>query len=48
MTGTQTPGRASIPGKTLRIDRWWLPQALTAGGLGLFAIYATILSLIHI
>jgi hypothetical protein len=42
MTGTTTPGRAQIPGRTLRTDRWWIAPAVTATVLALFAIYSTI------
>ena len=38
----QCPGRARIAAKTLRRDRWWVPQVVTGGVLALFAIYATI------
>ena len=41
MTGLSAPGRARIAAKSLRTDRWWLPPAVTATVLGLFAIYAT-------
>jgi len=47
MTGVATPGRASIPGRTLRGDRWWVPQAITGAVLGLFAIYATIRAFVN-
>jgi hypothetical protein len=36
------PGRAMIPRRTLRTDRWWLPPFLTAAGLGLFLVYGTV------
>jgi len=38
---TRSSARARIPGRTLRTDRWWLPTALTFGGLLLFIIYST-------
>jgi len=41
-TGVHAPGRARIGARTLRTDRWWLPQLITATVLGLFAIYATV------
>ena len=40
--GVNAPGRAKIAAKTLRGDRWWLPQLVTGTVLGLFAIYATV------
>ncbi|WP_031466129.1 hypothetical protein [Sciscionella sediminilitoris] len=33
-------GRAQLPGKTLRTDRWWLQPTLTVAGLAVFVIYA--------
>src|ERR1700710_1213889 len=41
-TGVHAPGRARIGARTLRTDRWWMPQLLTGVGLALFAIYSTI------
>ena len=40
--GVNAPGRAQIAAKTLRGDRWWLPQLVTGGVLALFAVYATV------
>ena len=40
--GVGSPGRARISARTLRGDRWWLPQLITALVLGGFAIYATV------
>ena len=39
--GLDTPGRARISARTLRVDRWWVQPLVTGGGLLLFAIYAT-------
>ena len=39
--GVNAPGRARIAAKTLRTDRWWLPQLITGAVLALFAVYAT-------
>jgi len=39
--GLDAPGRARISARTLRLDRWWVQPAVTAGVLVLFAIYAT-------
>jgi hypothetical protein len=41
-TGVFSPGRARIPARTLRKDRWWVPTALTVGGLLAFVVYATV------
>jgi hypothetical protein len=41
-TGVNAPGRARIAARTLRTDRWWMPQLITGTVLGLFAIYATL------
>jgi hypothetical protein len=41
-SGVNAPGRARIAARTLRTDRWWMPQLITASVLGLFAIYATV------
>ncbi|MCC3771388.1 hypothetical protein [Streptomyces sp. UNOC14_S4] len=44
---TEAPGgvhhasRAAIPARHLRIDRWWLAPAATAGGLLAFVVYST-------
>jgi hypothetical protein len=40
--GVRTPGRAALPARTLRTDRWWLSPLLTTLGLAAFVIYATI------
>ena len=40
-TGVFSPGRASIPAKTLRTDRWWIEPAITFAVLLSFVIYAT-------
>ena len=46
MTSTQStpsePGRARIPLRTLRTDRWWLGPALTTLGLATFVIYGAV------
>lgn len=36
-----TTKRAAIPERTLRTDRWWLPQLSTAAGLLVFIGYST-------
>nr|WP_026118387.1 hypothetical protein [Nocardiopsis salina] len=43
MTSTSSPptGRARIPRRTLRTDRWWLGPVLTTLGLAAFVFYAT-------
>jgi len=41
-TGVNSAGRARIGARTLRTDRWWMPQLITGVVLGLFAIYATL------
>jgi hypothetical protein len=35
-------GRAAIPARTLRTDRWWLQPAITFGVLFAFVVYSTI------
>jgi len=40
-TGVRSPGRARIPAKTLRQDRWWIYPALTFTVFTAFVIYAT-------
>ena len=39
--GIHAPGRAAIPARHLRTDRWWLPQLTTALGLLAFIGYST-------
>ncbi|MFR9674360.1 hypothetical protein [Streptomyces sp. TR06-5] len=39
--GVGAPGRAAIPRRHLRVDRWWLPPAATAAGLLAFIVYST-------
>ncbi|MCZ4120020.1 hypothetical protein [Streptomyces sp. H39-S7] len=39
--GVHTPGRAAIPTRHLRTDRWWVPPLVTALGLGAFVVYST-------
>ncbi|RAG84631.1 hypothetical protein DN069_15770 [Streptacidiphilus pinicola] len=39
--GVHSPGRAAIAQRHLRLDRWWLPQVMTAAGLLLFIGYST-------
>jgi hypothetical protein len=39
--GVLSPGRAAIPARHLRTDRWWLPPLVTALGLGIFVVYST-------
>lgn len=36
------PGRAVIPARTLRTDRWWIPPLVTAIVLGGFVVYTTV------
>jgi hypothetical protein len=40
--GVGAPGRARIPDRTLRRDRWWLQPALTAAGLTAWLIYGLV------
>jgi hypothetical protein len=40
-TGVAGPGRARIPERTLRNDRWWLAPLITFVVFTLFVIYAT-------
>lgn len=40
-SGTGSPGRATIPERTLRTDRWWLQPLVTFTALTLFIIYST-------
>jgi hypothetical protein len=42
VTGVGHPGRARIPARTLRTDRYWVQPAITFGVLFAFIIYATI------
>nr|WP_042181191.1 hypothetical protein [Kibdelosporangium sp. MJ126-NF4]CTQ96498.1 putative succinate dehydrogenase [membrane anchor subunit] (succinic dehydrogenase) [Kibdelosporangium sp. MJ126-NF4] len=39
--GINAPGRARVPVRNLRTDRWWLPPLLTNLGLATFVLYAT-------
>ena len=41
-TGIGAPGRAAIPGRTLRTDRYWVQPAITFAVLIAFIIYSTI------
>ncbi|MGV0790765.1 hypothetical protein [Mycolicibacterium sp. XJ1819] len=41
-TGVFSPGRAQIPARTLRTDRWWMPTFWTNLGFAAFVIYATV------
>ena len=41
-TGVLAPGRAEIPQRSLRTDKWWLPTFWTDLGLAAFIIYATV------
>ncbi|WP_232376231.1 hypothetical protein [Amycolatopsis aidingensis] len=47
-TGVRAPSRARIGARTLRKDRWWLPPVLTATGLAVFVIYATVRSFMRV
>jgi hypothetical protein len=40
-SGTLAPGRARITQKTLRTDKWWIPNLLTVIGLVAWITYAT-------
>jgi hypothetical protein len=40
--GTQAPGRAAIPERTLRTDRWWQAPLLTFALLSLWVLYAVV------
>jgi len=46
-TGVFSAGRARISARTLRTDRWWLPQVLTVLGLMTFIVYATVRAFIR-
>ncbi|MGH3433190.1 MAG: hypothetical protein ACRDQB_10170 [Thermocrispum sp.] len=46
-TGVHAPPRARLPVPTLRIDRWWVPPALTVAGLMIFVVYATVRAFQH-
>ncbi len=39
--GVHSPGRAAIPARHLRTDRWWLAPAVTVAALVAFIIYST-------
>ncbi|WP_443066357.1 hypothetical protein [Streptomyces sp. NBC_01262] len=39
--GVHAPGRAGIPARHLRTDRWWLPPLATGLGLFAFVVYST-------
>ncbi len=41
-TGAADYGRAAIPARTLRTDRWWLPPLATAVVLGVFIVYTMV------
>ena len=40
--GVGAPGRARIPERTLRRDRWWVQPALTAAGLTAWLLYGLV------
>src|SRR3954463_1631763 len=40
-TGVRSPGRARIPAKTLRQDRWWIYPAVTFTVFTAFIVYST-------
>jgi hypothetical protein len=40
--GVGAPGRARIPDRTLRRDRWWVQPALTAAGLTAWLLYGLV------
>jgi hypothetical protein len=42
VTGVGAPGRARVPARTLRTDRWWLQPLLTFLGLSAFVIYGLV------
>ncbi len=39
LSGVTSPGRAAVPARTLRTDRWWLNPLVTFLGLSVFLIY---------
>ncbi|AEW96317.1 hypothetical protein [Streptantibioticus cattleyicolor] len=39
--GVHAPGRAAVPGRHLRTDRWWLAPAATVAALTAFVAYST-------
>ncbi|MDN4518447.1 hypothetical protein JN086_01540 [Mycolicibacterium austroafricanum] len=41
-TGVFSPGRAQIPQRTLRTDRWWMSPLIINLGFAAFVIYATV------
>ena len=41
-SGTAAPGRASIPARTLRTDRWWQPPLTTFVLLSAWVLYAVV------
>ena len=41
-TGVFSPGRAEIPQRTLRTDRWWQSPIWSDLGFAAFVIYATV------
>ena len=41
-TGVDAPGRAAIPARTLRTDRWWIQPAVTFIVFSAFIVYSTI------
>jgi hypothetical protein len=41
-TGVFSPGRAQIPQRTLRTDRWWMSPLIINLGFATFVIYATV------
>src|SRR4029077_10716504 len=44
--GPAAPGRATIPAKTLRTDRWWFEPAYTVVGLSAWLIWGLIHTLL--
>ncbi|MFE3292409.1 hypothetical protein [Rhodococcus sp. NPDC059234] len=46
-TGVRSPARAAIAARTLRTDLWWRPPLLTALGLAVFVVYATVRSFVR-
>ncbi len=40
--GPNAPGRATIPERTLRTDRWWLQPLITVAVLFAFIVYSTV------
>ena len=46
-TGVFSLGRAQIPQRTLRTDRWWQSPLIVDLGFAVFLIYATVRSFLQ-